>query len=263
MSFSVKDQWAVVTGASSGIGKAIATELAQRGCNLVIVARRENLLQALAQQLANTHGVRVEAIPLDLTAADAAETLAAKIETLPVTILVNNAGFAVLGAFEAGDREQYMRMIQLNIAFLTRFTHIMLPRLLAEKRPTRILNVGSVAGHQGVPNMAAYAATKAYVNHFSEGLNWELRGTPVTVCSVEPGQTASEFFESAGVTDAFMARFALLQSETVARAGVGAIISGKPRTVVGGLNKMLVFGLRIFPRWMVRLVVSKMFADMG
>lgn len=258
MNFSVKDRWAVVTGASSGIGKAIARDLARRGCHLVIVARREALLLELARELVSQHGVQVTPIALDLTATGAAQLLADKLRSLPISIVVNNAGVAVLGAFEKGKHSAYQQMINLNIGFLTSFTHAMIPALLALPEGARILNVGSVAGYQGVPNMAAYAATKAYVNHFSEGLNWEYRNSSLRVCCVEPGQTASEFFERAGVTEAFMSRFALLNCQTVARAGVDSLIHSRPRTVVGGLNKLLVFSLRLSPRWMVRLVISRL-----
>lgn len=261
MGFTLKNRWAVVTGASSGIGREIACVLAAQGCHLFLVARREEMLRDLSVALAEQYGVDVKWRPIDLTIPSAPADLAEQLEQLPISIVVNNAGFAVAGSFESSDFNAISRMIDLNIRFLTGFCRLMLPRLKARKDGARIMNVGSVAGHQGVPNMAAYAATKAYVNHFTEGLNWELRGTGVAVTSLEPGQTASEFFDVAGVSDVFMAQFGVLRPEAVARIGVSVMVKGKPRHVVGFLNKLLIFSLRITPRFMVRMVITRLFRD--
>jgi len=261
MGFTLKNRFALVTGASSGIGHAIAVELAKRGCNLFLVARREELLRDLSVSLAESYGVDVKWLPLDLTSAGAAVELAAQLEPLPVSIVVNNAGFAVAGSFESSEVDALSRMIALNINFLTVFTRLMLPRLKAMTDGARILNVGSVAGHQGVPYMAAYAASKAYVNHFTEGLNWELRGTPVIATCLEPGQTASDFFDVAGVSHSFMAQFGVLRPQVVARKGVQVMVKGKTRYVVGFMNKLLIFSLRITPRPLVRIVITRLFRD--
>ncbi len=263
MTLFLKDRWAVVTGASAGIGKAIAEILAARGCFLFLVARREARLESLAQTLAKTYGVKVKWCALDLIARDAAATLFQQLEPYPISIVVNNAGFAVAGRLEKADGEELSRMIDLNIGFLTEFCRLMVPRLKDRSEGGHILNVGSVAGYQGVPFMASYAATKAYVNHFTEGLNWELRGTGVGVTCLQPGQTASEFFQVAGLSDSKMANAGLLSCEQVAREGVNAMVKGKPKTVAGLLNKVRVFGLRLTPRSLVRLVITGMFRDMA
>lgn len=260
MGFILKNRWALITGASSGIGRCMAVEMAKKGCNLFLVARREELLRDLSMSLIERHGVEVKWLPLDLTMPSAPSDLASQLEQLPITIVVNNAGFAVAGPFDTADSASVSRMIDLNIRFLTTFTRLMLPKLMA-RDGGRILNVGSVAGHQGVPYMAAYAASKAYVNHFTEGLNWELRGSKVVASSLEPGQTSSEFFEVAGVANSFMAHFGVLRPETVARKGVQMIEKGQTRCVVGLLNKLLVFSLRITPRSLVRLVITRLFRD--
>lgn len=263
MGFGIKNRWALVTGASTGIGKAIAENLAKQGCNLFLVARRDHLLQEIAVQLISKYKVEVKWYALDLTHQGAATMLADQLKRYPVSILINNAGFAVAGKFEQSEWTRLNNMIDLNMRFLTQFTHLMLPRLLAMKDGARILNVGSIAGYQGVPNLVTYAATKAYVNHFTEGLNWELRNTAVKVTCLQPGQTASEFFEVAGVTEAHMANTGLMTCDEVAKVGIKAMIKGQPRLVAGFLNKLLIFSLRFSPRSSVRMVITKLFQDMG
>jgi len=178
-------------------------------------------------------------------------------------VIVNNAGFPVTGSFACNDADLLRRMIDLNVAFPVAFTRLMLPRLLALPAGGAILNVGSVTGYQGVVNMAAYAATKAFINNFSEGLNWELRGSRVSVSCLQPAQTQSEFFQVAGCEGAKMANQGLSSPAQVARAGVDLMVRGRPKTVVGLTNKIRVFCLRLSPRWLVRLVITRMFADMG
>ena len=263
MAFSLKDRWAVVTGASTGIGKAIAEKLAARGCHLFLVARRERLLEDLASGLSSEYGIRAEWRALDLTSADTARILAERLEAFPVSIVVNNAGIAVAGSFDKAKPGDLSKMIDLNIRFVTEFCRVMLEPLKRRPEGARILNVGSITGYQGIPNMAAYAATKAYINNFSEGLNWELRGTGVVVTCLQPGQTSSEFFEVAGVADAHMANTGLLTPGEVARQGVAAMVKGRPRRVTGWVNRIRVFGLRFSPRGVVRLVITRMFRDMA
>ncbi len=263
MGFTLRGRWAVVTGASAGIGRAIARELAARGCHLFLVARRDHLLQELAVELISNYAIEVKWYALDLGSTHAADLLFEQAVRHPISLVINNAGFAVAGPFDASDWSKTSQMIELNIRFLTHFCYRMLPHLRALAEGGRILNVGSIAGYQGVPNMAAYAASKAYVNHFSEGLNWELRGTKIAVTCLEPGQTASEFFEVAGIHDTQMANTLLLSCEAVACQGIDAMIKGKPRHVAGWLNKLLIFSLRFSPRSMVRMVISRLFKDMG
>jgi len=258
--FELKNRWAVVTGASSGIGKALAQELAERGCCLVLTARREQRLAELAAELNARFGVKTTWRALDLTEPNAAAELAGSLESKPISILVNNAGVALSGPFQEADR--LAAMIALNTVFLTDFTRRMLPRLLARSDGARILNVGSIAGCQGVPYMAAYAATKAFVNNFSEGLDWELRGSSVGVACLMPGQTATEFFEAAAMTHANVAKSGLMSAQAVARVGVKALIAGRGGHVAGWFNKFRVFSLRLTPRWLVRLVITWLFRDL-
>jgi len=262
MGFELKDRWAVVTGASAGIGKCLAIELAKRGCHLVLVARRRERLEELANTLKAEYRISAEVFPEDLTGENAAGLLAAAVAEWPISILVNNAGFAQSGPFENGDWEKLQSMIQLNVVFLTAFTHAMLPRLKMAENGARILNVGSLAGYMGVPMMSCYSATKAFVNHFSEGLAWELRGTKVRVTSLEPGSTRSEFFEVAGMSKSLMSRINVMRAEKVAKQGVRVLIRGRRRWVAGVLNKLGVFALRLSPRWLVGVVVKHLFKDL-
>lgn len=263
MKIKLIDRWALVTGASSGIGESIARELAARGCHLFLVARRESRLRDLAAELSGKHRIQVRLAAMDLSVPGAADALLAAIEGLPVSVLVNNAGFAATGLFEAIPRPTVTSMIDLNVKFLTELTQRMLPALKAHPRGAAILNVGSIAGYQGVINMAAYAATKAYVNNLTEGLNWELRDTNVHATCLAPGKTASEFFEVAGMSGTGMARSGLMSSEAVARQAVMALEKGKPAIVTGWLNKLMVFSLRLSPRGMVRGVITRMFRDLA
>jgi hypothetical protein len=244
----------------------LARELAAQGCRLFLTARREDRLSALCDELTEKHGIEAQWLACDLALPESRVQLAEAVAAMPVSILVNNAGFAVTRGFHEADYARVDNMLALNIGALTHLCHLMLPQLEAEKAGARILNVGSVAGHQGVPNMVAYAATKAYVNHFTEGLDWELRertGGKIRALCLEPGQTGSEFFETAGATDAFVANWMLLSPEKVARGARHMLETGKSRQVIGILNKLLVFSLRLSPRWAVRSVISRLFRDMA
>lgn len=263
MTFDLKNRWSLVTGASAGIGRELAGALARAGSNLILVARREPLLSELATELKSAHGIDVDVHALDLSRIEAAQELVEKVVTRPVSVLVNNAGYAVLGSFDGAASEGLVNMIDLNVRFLTEVSRRILPRLLAHPDGGRILNVGSVAGYQGVPNMAAYAASKAYVNAFSEGLGWELRNTSVRVSCLQPGQTQSEFFNYSDKGHVLMARFGLLSATKVAQCGVALIRSGRSARIVGLLNKVNVFMLRLFPRWVVGRAVGLLFKDMA
>lgn len=263
MAFDLKNRWALVTGASVGIGKCLAEQLAEAGANLVLVARREELLNDLAAELEEHRQIQTRVIALDLTAPDAVSELMAQIQDLPVSVLINNAGFAETGPFESTEEQRLLNMLQLNVVFLTQMTRALLPRLLKEPQGARILNVGSLAGYMGVPQMAGYSATKAFVNHFSEALAWELRHSGVRVTSLEPGSTQTEFFEVAGMQGSFMSKINLMPASQVAKAGVRAMIAGRRRLVAGVVNKLGVFALRLSPRWLVGWVVGHLFADLN
>src|SRR5271156_4950090 len=182
---------ALITGASTGIGAEFARKLARRGMNVILVARSEDKLQALASELKN---IKATVIPLDLTLPDAAPTLKKKVAELglQVDLLINNAGFGTFGPFEEIDPKLEQQEIQLNVMALVDLTHAFIPAML-ERGEGAIINLASVAAHQPVPYMSVYAATKAFVLSFSEALWAEYKDRGIRVLSLNPGATKTEF----------------------------------------------------------------------
>ena len=239
---------ALVTGASAGIGTELARLLAADH-DLVLTARRGEHLQALAAELA-ARGAVCHVVPADLADPAAPRRLfdAVAAAGLTVDVLVNNAGFGDLGAFAQADLAKALSMIQVNVTALTELTGLFLPGMLARGRG-RVLNVGSVAGFQAGPFMAAYYATKAYVNSFSEALHSELLGTGVTVTVLCPGPVATEFGAVAGFRPAggFSAGQAM-GARAVAESGLRAMRAGRRMVVPGWRNRVMLFGERLVPR---------------
>lgn len=262
MGFDLNGRWAVVTGASAGIGRQLATVLASHGTNLVLVARREGLLNELSHVLTTAHEIKTRIIAMDLTKPLAHEVLAERVRDLKVQVIVNNAGFALTGRLEGQDWTSLSKMIDLNIRFMVGFCHMMVARMRELNEPCRILNLGSVAGYQGVPFFAAYAASKAFVNNFSEGLAWELRDTQIKVTCLQPGQTATEFFKVADMEGSKISKSQLSTAGDVARTGISTMVNGRESVVVGMMNKIKIFSLRFSPRWSVRLVIQHLFRDL-
>ncbi len=194
------ERWAVITGASSGIGAEFARRLAARGMHLVLTARRKDSLEALAADLHTHHGTRTEILVADLSDPVQLEQFKADLDAkqIEVELLVNNAGFAVVGDVERTDPGQVLNMVQLNIAALTDLTYHFLPGML-KRQHGAIINVASVAAFQPVAYMGAYSASKSYVLHFSEALWAEARDRGVTVMALCPGSTETGFFARAGV----------------------------------------------------------------
>jgi uncharacterized protein len=233
---------ALVTGASTGIGAAIATELASRGVDLVLVARSADKLAALGEQLAAAHGVDVEVLPADLTDPDQLRTVEERLhrgDTRAVDLLVNNAGFGTSGPFLASTPDRASGEIALNVTALTRLTHAVLGRLVDQGRGG-VLNVSSIGAFQPVPNLAVYAATKAFVSSFTEAVHEEVRGTGVHVTALCPGFTRSDFVETAGAEDQASRLPGLLwqEAEPVARAGIDGVRRGRAVVVSGSINKV-------------------------
>jgi short-subunit dehydrogenase len=237
-----RDTAALVTGASAGIGSCIARELAQRGHGLVLVARRKQRLDALAQELAAAHGVRVEAISCDLSQAAARGRLPEQIADLglEITILVNNAGFATGGPFHEADPERELEQVRVLVETVVALTSAYTPGMV-ERGRGGVLNVASTAGMQPMPYSAGYSAAKAYALTFSEALHHELKGRGVTVTALCPGPVETDFWGIAGweVTggqsfEKAVPRPAWISAEHAARAGVAGLQSGR-RVVVPSL----------------------------
>jgi short-subunit dehydrogenase len=245
---------ALVSGASSGIGEAIARELASRGHGLTLVARREGRLRELAGELTERHGVRAEAIAADLGDAEARDRLAAQIEELgrDVQILVNNAGFG-----GAGDRQRQLAMLCINCEALLDLQLRYLPAMV-ERGGGAVINVASTAAFQPLPGTATYAATKAFVLSLSEAVHEELRGTGVTLTAVCPGPVKTEFTQVAGIaaTEENTPGFIWTPVEDVAKAAVEGAENGKRVVVPGLLNRAQALTGQHSPR-MLALPIAK------
>jgi short-subunit dehydrogenase len=246
-------QRALVTGASSGLGEEFARQLAERGYDLVIVARRRDRLEKLAAEL----GGNIEVLEADLTQPAGVEVVTSRLARGDIDMLVNNAGFGTNGEFSGLPVERELEEIDLNVRALTQLCHAALGPMRA-KRSGTIINVASTASYQPVPYMATYAATKAYVLYLSEALHEEAKSYGVTVTCLCPGFTKTEFHEQAGVTaSGMMVRYAT--AESVVKAALTAAKSGSAIVVPGTMNKVSANLGRISPRFMVRKVAGSMF----
>jgi len=238
---------ALVTGASSGIGAAIARELATFGVDLVLTARRRDALEAVAT---TCNGVKVEIVVADLGKPDAAHALwDAAIASGPVDILINNAGFGYFRRFDSVDWARDAELVQLNMTSLVELTRCFVDSRKANTGRAHIVNMSSTGAYQSVPNMALYAASKAFVRNFSEALHDEHRGTPLSVTCICPGGTETAFHAASGGGDySWLANASTKSAEFVAHAAVRAMLRGE-RTVVPGLfNKLSCFFVRFVTR---------------
>ncbi len=253
------DRWALITGASSGIGAEFARRLASRGMHLVLTARRKELLEKLAEELHTRHGTKTEIIAGDLS--DAAEpqrlceAIAAK--GIAIELLVNNAGFGWVGTIQETEQSRMRDLVQLNIAAMTELTYRLLPAML-ERGHGGIINVSSVAAFQPVAYMPAYSASKAFVLHFSEALWAESRDRGVTVTALCPGTTQTDFFDVANVPG-WLKKHRFSTPEDVVKAAIKALERGKQFVIPGWKNWLLSFGVRIARRKMVVLQSMKFF----
>ncbi|MDO5736006.1 MAG: SDR family oxidoreductase [Propionibacteriaceae bacterium] len=235
--------WAVVTGASGGLGEAYAHELASQGSDVVLVARSVEALEKVAADLSSDHGVDTLVVPCDLSDADQRASLVARLDVLDVHTLVNNAGFASIGMLGELERDRISREVALNVVALTELTHAVIPQMVARGRGA-IINVASSAAFQPIPQMATYAATKSYVLSFSSALWGELSGTGVRVLCICPGPTETSFFTNAGNGDVMKQR---RRPEQVVESTFKALRDSKPYVVDGFRNKVLAQMTRFLP----------------
>ncbi len=255
--FQYHGKTALITGASAGIGAEFARALAARGTNVVLVARSEDRLRALADELARDHGVRAEVVAADLTRAGAAKELRAAVDArgLAVDLLINNAGFGTHGPFETLAPARDHDEVALNVAAVVDLTHLFLPAML-ERGDGAVVNVASTAGFQPVPYMAVYGATKAFVLSFSEALWAECRGRGVRVLALCPGATATEFFDVVGTEDAVLG--VKRTPAQVVETGLRALERGRPSAIDGLANYLLAQTTRVAPRAMVARLTGRM-----
>ncbi len=248
---------ALVTGASSGIGRELARLFAADGHSVVLVARRKPRLDELARELAAGGRVKAWPIACDLSAPGGIDALleALGAENVQVDFLVNAAGVGTSGLFVESAPEAEAAMAELNVTAIVRLTRALLPGMLA-RRHGRVLNVGSTAGFQPGPFMATYYATKAFVNHFSEALAYELAGSGVSVTLSCPGPTHTEFGDVSGVGKSKLFRLQVASAESVARDAYRALMNGRVLVIHGFLNWLGVQLTRIGPRSLVRAIVA-------
>jgi short-subunit dehydrogenase len=255
----MKGQTALITGASAGLGRELAKLAAADGTNLMLVARRRDRLEALAQELSAAHGVAVTVSAADLADPAAPAALVEQVEAAGITVdtLMNNAGFGSIGPFAGADLARQLEMIAVNVRALVELTHRFLPGMLARKQG-RILNVASVAGFVPGPFMATYYASKAFVLSFTEALAAELDGTGVTVTASCPGPTKTEFSEVARNGESKLFRRNVATATGVARHAYRAMLAGTVVAVPGLMNKLMVQSVRTAPRTTLRSIVAKL-----
>lgn len=252
----IRGSRAVITGASSGIGRALAVEMARQGASLVITARREDRLNELATRLAES-GSRVESVAGDITDADlrarVIETARSRLGGLDV--LVNNAGVGAMGLFEKAGPERLRRLMEVNFFAPVEMVRLALPLLKQAQRPI-VVNISSILGHRGVPYHTEYCAGKFALQGFSQALRAELARHPIDVLVVSPGTTETEFFTSVidRTGEPTWPKHGAVTAERVARAIVHAIRRGRHEIIPFGWGRVLVWLNRLAPTWMDRVM---------
>ncbi len=248
----MKRQTALITGASSGIGRELAPLFAQDGVNLALVARDRERLESLAADLRAKYGVDVTVIPQDLAQPTAPEVIHQTLQAqgIMVDFLVNNAGTQVYGAIQDTDVAQQLALIQVNLTALTHLTMLLLPEML-QRGSGRILNVASTGGFAPAPLNAIYCATKAYVLSFSEAIARDLEHTGVSVTCLCPGATQTDFARRAGIEDIRLFRAGTMEARQVAKVGYAGLLKGKTTVFPGLFNQLLALSIRFTPRRLV------------
>jgi short-subunit dehydrogenase len=254
---------ALVTGASSGIGADIARELAERGHGVTLVARREDRLTALAQEIESKLHVRTDVIGCDLSDTAARERLIGEIgaRALDVSILVNNAGFGSAGPFQDLDLDQELRMVRTNVETVVHLCGVFVPPMI-ERGEGAVMNVASTAGFQPLPRQSTYSASKAFVLGFTEVLSSDLKGTGVTATALCPGPVRTEFVDQHPGFDVSSPDFVWMSAEDCAKAAVKGLERGKRVVVPGVGNRIGTLAGQHAPR-SVLLAAARRFYPLG
>ena len=255
---------ALVTGSTSGIGKALAIKLAQENYDLILVARNQEKLQKQAVALGELYGVDVHIIRADLEKQGAAKYVFDIVQKLKkrVDVLVNNAGFNEFGSFLQTNIENENKMISLHISFVTELMKYFIPQMISNKLGY-ILNLGSTGSYMYCPNDAVYAATKAYILSVSKAINGELKGTGVSITTLCPGSTQTEFASKAGMEDTLLFKMFVMKPEKVAAIGYHAMKKRKVSIVAGGYNKVLVFFAKLLSGFILTPLTKYMLTKRG
>lgn len=251
--------WALVTGASSGIGRDLALILAEHGNDLVLTARDERALDAVAQECASRFSVNTQVIPADLSDPSAPLRLSEQVRQIgaPIEFLVNNAGFGTQGPFARSDLARELALVQVNVSAVIALTRLLVGPMV-ERRSGRILNVASTAAFVAGPYMADYYASKAFVLSWSLALRKEWRGKGVGVTVLCPGPTQTDFQRRAGMDRARLFRIHTMDSLAVARAGYRGMMRDRAIVVPGVMNKLSVLGSRLLPRPALAAIAAKL-----
>lgn len=248
----------LITGASGGIGEALAGEFAKGGSNLILVARSKDKLETIAKRLMDAHGIAAIALPADLSKPNAGRKLYESViaKGVHVETLVNNAGVLEMGAFADIPTKRHLELTHLNITTLTELTSLFVPGMI-ERQDGRILNVASIAAFQPIPSLATYAATKAYVLSLTESLSEELKPHGITATALCPGVTGTDMVAGAKASNDAAAKipdFLISDVAGVAAEGYAACMKGEVIRVPGMVNLAAAVAGRASPRWLVRAV---------
>lgn len=254
---TTKRKTALITGASGGIGYELATLFARDGIDLVLVARQKEKLTAIQHDFEDRYSIRVDCVDMDLSSPDAADQLYQFCQTnhLPVDYLVNNAGYGDYGKLVGVSADLYQNMLLLNVLSLTKLTSLFVKDMV-QQGFGRVLNIGSLAAFQPVPQMAVYGASKSYVMHLTEALHAELKGTGVTATVLNPGVTQTGFIERANMGNAVYAQGKQLTAARVAQAGYRGMMAGKQNVVPGLLNRLFAISTGLTPSRRLLLAIS-------
>jgi uncharacterized protein len=259
--------YALITGASKGIGKEFAISLAKRKYNLLLIARSENLLSELAAEIQTKYGVTVNHKAVDLSLSNAAEDIIAwcKQGNYDVNVLVNNAGYGLNGAFETMSLTEQLNMMSLNMNSLVQLTHFALPVLKKHSGKSYILNVSSSAAYQAVPYLGVYSASKAFVLSFTRAIRQELKGSNVSVTCLSPGAVETHFMERSGMDKVEkivkQAKKVEMKPDVVAEFGIEAMLSGKAEVIPGFVNKAGVVLVKLLPKDVIESAVRKIYSS--
>jgi short-subunit dehydrogenase len=255
-----RGKWALVTGASAGIGAALAQELAASGTNLVLTARRKERLEELAKKLAAAYKVSTEVFSADLAECNAPDKIFAftRDKGIEVGLLINNAGFGSYDEFVTSELPRQLDMVQVNCSAVVHLTRLYLPEMVKRRRGD-VLILASTASFQAVPYISTYAATKAFDLLFAEGLAEEMKPYGIRVCALCPGSTESEFHEVANQTHVAVSKRRQETAEKVARTGLQALAAGKSYVISGVGNYLGVHAQRLVSRRTVARIAARMF----
>ncbi|TSJ40270.1 SDR family oxidoreductase [Mucilaginibacter corticis] len=253
--------YALITGASKGIGRSIANLLAQQGYNVLLVARSGDELEQLAASITTQYKVDARYLAVDLSEAGAADQVVNWFNALsvPLSILINNAGYGVFGRFDENKLAEQMNMLSVNINAVVELTYKLLP-VLKEQQQVYILNLASTAAYQAMPGFALYAASKTFILNYSRALAFELKGTSVSVTCLCPGPTDTNFANRAGMDNlAELAEKFNMQPDEVARVGLKALFNKKAEVIPGFLNKLGAAGARHLNKGLIEGISARLY----